>query len=212
MGKVIAVFNQKGGVGKTTTNVNLTASLGAMGKKILVLDLDPQGNTTSGYGIDKQSVDGTIYDVIIDGVDINETILNTEFENIDIVASDTDLAGCEIELTSRESREYILKNSIDKVRDNYDYIFIDTPPIGVVTDAGIISTYSDGCVFVVGSKQCDVEIAKVSKQRLEDVGANIIGAVLNKFEAEGNGYNYYNYYYQHESGRKARNKKKAAAL
>ena len=212
MGKVIAVFNQKGGVGKTTTNVNLTASLGAMGKKILVLDLDPQGNTTSGYGIDKQSVDGTIYDVIIDGVDINETILNTEFENIDIVASDTDLAGCEIELTSRESREYILKNSIDKVRDNYDYIFIDTPPIGVVTDAGIISTYSDGCVFVVGSKQCDVEIAKVSKQRLEDVGANIIGAVLNKFEAEGNGYNYYNYYYQHESGRKGRNKKKAAAL
>ena len=134
MGKVIAVFNQKGGVGKTTTNVNLTASLGAMGKKILVLDLDPQGNTTSGYGIDKQSVDGTIYDVIIDGVDINETILNTEFENIDIVASDTDLAGCEIELTSRESREYILKNSIDKVRDNYDYIFIDCPPsLGMLT-------------------------------------------------------------------------------
>ena len=128
MGKVIAVFNQKGGVGKTTTNVNLTASLGAMGKKILVLDLDPQGNTTSGYGIDKQSVDGTIYDVIIDGVDINETILNTEFENIDIIASDTDLAGCEIELTSRESREYILKNSIDKVRDNYDYIIMDCPP------------------------------------------------------------------------------------
>ena len=212
MGKVIAVFNQKGGVGKTTTNVNLTASLGAMGKKILVLDLDPQGNTTSGYGIDKQSVDGTIYDVIIDGVDINETILNTEFENIDIIASDTDLAGCEIELTSRESREYILKNSIDKVRDNYDYIFIDTPPIGVVTDAGIISTYSDGCVFVVGSKQCDIEMAKIAKKRLEDVGANIIGAVLNKFEAEGNGYNYYNYYYQHESGRKGRNKKKAAAL
>ena len=128
MSKVIAVFNQKGGVGKTTTNVNLTASLGAMGKKILVLDLDPQGNTTSGYGIDKQSVEKTIYDVIIEGVDINETILNTEFENIDIVAADTDLAGCEIELTSRESREYILKNSLDKVRDNYDYIFIDCPP------------------------------------------------------------------------------------
>ena len=97
MSKVIAVFNQKGGVGKTTTNVNLTASLGTMGKKILVLDLDPQGNTTSGYGIDKQSVEKTIYDVIIEGVDINETILNTEFENIDIVAADTDLAGCEIE-------------------------------------------------------------------------------------------------------------------
>lgn len=134
MSKVIAVFNQKGGVGKTTTNVNLTASLGAMGKKILVLDLDPQGNTTSGYGIDKQSVEKTIYDVIIEGVDINETILNTEFENIDIVAADTDLAGCEIELTSRESREYILKNSLDKVRDNYDYIFIDCPPsLGMLT-------------------------------------------------------------------------------
>ena len=128
MSKVIAVFNQKGGVGKTTTNVNLTASLGSMGKKILVLDLDPQGNTTSGYGIDKQSVERTIYDVIIEGVEINEAILSTEFDNIDIVASDTDLAGCEIELTSRESREYILKNSIDKVRDNYDYIFIDCPP------------------------------------------------------------------------------------
>ena len=105
-----------------------------------------------------------------------------------------------------------MKDFINELREYYDYIFIDTPPIGVVTDAGIISTYSDGCVFVVGSKQCDVEIAKVSKQRLEDVGANIIGAVLNKFEAEGNGYNYYNYYYQHESGRKGRNKKKAAAL
>ena len=134
MSKVIAVFNQKGGVGKTTTNVNLTASLGSMGKKILVLDLDPQGNTTSGYGIDKQSVERTIYDVIIEGVEINEAILSTEFDNIDIVASDTDLAGCEIELTSRESREYILKNSIDKVRDNYDYIFIDCPPsLGMLT-------------------------------------------------------------------------------
>ena len=82
MSKVIAVFNQKGGVGKTTTNVNLTASLGTMGKKILVLDLDPQGNTTSGYGIEKHAVERTIYDVIIDGVDISETILKTEFEKL----------------------------------------------------------------------------------------------------------------------------------
>lgn len=134
MGKVIAVFNQKGGVGKTTTNVNLTASLGSIGKKILVLDLDPQGNTTSGYGIDKHLVEKTIYDVVIDGVDIDETILTTEFENVDIVAADTDLAGCEIELTSRDSREYILKNAINKVKDKYDYIFIDCPPsLGMLT-------------------------------------------------------------------------------
>ena len=207
MGKVIAVFNQKGGVGKTTTNVNLTASLGAMGKKILVLDLDPQGNTTSGYGIDKQSVDGTIYDVIIDGVDINETILNTEFENIDIVASDTDLAGCEIELTSRESREYILKNSIDKVRDNYDYIFIDTPPIGIVSDASIISSYSDGVIFVVGSEEVDSNLAKVAKERLDSVNSNILGVILNKYKTETNS-EYYNYYYHSQEEKKKKRKRK----
>ena len=207
MSKVIAVFNQKGGVGKTTTNVNLTASLGSMGKKILVLDLDPQGNTTSGYGIDKQSVERTIYDVIIEGVEINEAILSTEFDNIDIVASDTDLAGCEIELTSRESREYILKNSIDKVRDNYDYIFIDAPPIGIVTDAGIISTFTDGCIFVVGAGEADIEMAKVSKERLEKVGANILGVVLNKFESSGAS-GYYNYYYEQETKARGNGRRK----
>ena len=180
MGKVIAVFNQKGGVGKTTTNVNLTASLGAMGKKILVLDLDPQGNTTSGYGIDKQSVDGTIYDVIIDGVDINETILNTEFENIDIVASDTDLAGCEIELTSRESREYILKNSIDKVRDNYDYIFIDCPPsLGMLTINSL--TAVDSVLIPI---QCEYYALEGLGQLLNTV--NLVKKHLNKnFDIEG---------------------------
>ena len=108
MSKVVAVFNQKGGVGKTTTNVNLTASLGTMGKKVLVLDLDPQGNTTSGYGIDKNSVESTIYEVMLDDADIKEAILNTEFDNIDIIASATELSGAEIELTSMENREFIV--------------------------------------------------------------------------------------------------------
>ena len=87
------MFNQKGGVGKTTTNVNLSASIGKIGKKVLVLDLDPQGNTTSGYGIDKSSVESTIYEVMLDGLDIKEAILNTEFENIDIIASATEFIG-----------------------------------------------------------------------------------------------------------------------
>ena len=176
MGKVIAVFNQKGGVGKTTTNVNLTASLGAMGKKILVLDLDPQGNTTSGYGIDKQSVDGTIYDVIIDGVDINETILNTEFENIDIVASD---------------REYILKNSIDKVRDNYDYIFIDCPPsLGMLTINSL--TAVDSVLIPIQCEYYALEgvsqlmgTIKLVKSRLNP-NLDIQGVVLSMFDGRAN--------------------------
>ena len=134
MSKVVAVFNQKGGVGKTTTNVNLTASLGAMGKKVLVLDLDPQGNTTSGYGIDKNTVESTIYEVMLDGADIKEAILNTEFDNIDIIASATELSGAEIELTSMENREFILKNALESVKDDFDFIFIDCPPsLGIIT-------------------------------------------------------------------------------
>ena len=194
MSKVIAVFNQKGGVGKTTTNVNLTASLGAMGKKILVLDLDPQGNTTSGYGIDKQSVEKTIYDVIIEGVDINETILNTEFENIDIVAADTDLAmtaGCEIELTSRESREYILKNSLDKVRDNYDYIFIDCPPsLGMLTINSL--TAVDSVLIPIQCEYYALEgvsqlmgTIKLVKSRLNS-NLDIQGVVLSMFDGRAN--------------------------
>ena len=134
MGKVIAVFNQKGGVGKTTTNVNLSASVAKMGKRVLVLDLDPQGNSTSGYGVEKNEVENTIYEVLINNDSIEEAIIKTEFENIDIVASATELAGAEIEFTGIEEREYILKKAIDKVRDNYDYIFIDCPPsLGMLT-------------------------------------------------------------------------------
>ena len=191
MSKVIAVFNQKGGVGKTTTNVNLTASLGTMGKKILVLDLDPQGNTTSGYGIEKYEVETTIYDVIIDGVDISETILKTEFENIDIVSSDTDLAGCEIELTSRDNREYILKNAIDKVRDNYDYIFIDCPPsLGMLTINSL--TAVDSVLIPIQCEYYALEgvsqlmgTIKLVKSRLNPE-LDIQGVVLSMFDGRAN--------------------------
>ena len=191
MSKVIAVFNQKGGVGKTTTNVNLTASLGTLGKKILVLDLDPQGNTTSGYGIEKYEVERTIYDVIIDGVDISETILKTEFENIDIVSSDTDLAGCEIELTSRDNREYILKNAIDKVRDNYDYIFIDCPPsLGMLTINSL--TAVDSVLIPIQCEYYALEgvsqlmgTIKLVKSRLNPE-LDIQGVVLSMFDGRAN--------------------------
>ena len=104
MGKSIAVFNQKGGVGKTTTNVNLSASIGKLGKKVLVLDMDPQGNTTSGYGIDKDNIENTIYEVIIENLDIRDAIIKTEFENIDIIPSASELSGAEIELANEKDR------------------------------------------------------------------------------------------------------------
>lgn len=134
MGKVIAVFNQKGGVGKTTTNFNLSASIGQMGKKVLVLDLDPQGNSTSGYGIEKSEVETTIYEVLLNNDSIRDAIIKTEFDNIDIVAAATELAGAEIEFTDIPEREYILKKAINEVKDEYDYIFVDCPPsLGMLT-------------------------------------------------------------------------------
>lgn len=134
MCKVLAIINQKGGVGKTTTNVNLSASIGQMGKKVLVLDLDPQGNSTSGYGIEKSEVETTIYEVLLNNDSIRDAIIKTEFDNIDIVAAATELAGAEIEFTDIPEREYILKKAINEVKDEYDYIFVDCPPsLGMLT-------------------------------------------------------------------------------
>lgn len=134
MSKVIAVFNQKGGVGKTTTNVNLSACIAESDKKVCVIDIDPQGNTTSGLGVDKNNMDYTIYDVILDEVDIKDTIVSTEYKNLDLIASSAELAGAEIEITEMENRELRLKNAISKIKENYDYIFIDCPPsLGLLT-------------------------------------------------------------------------------
>ena len=135
MGKAIAIFNQKGGVGKTTTNINLGACLALMGKKVLILDIDPQGNTTSGIGIKKKSLDYTVYDLLIEeDFNTKNAVLHTNIKGLDIIPASVDLAGAEIELVQLDGREKRLKKAIDKVRDSYDYIFIDCPPsLGLLT-------------------------------------------------------------------------------
>lgn len=135
MGKAIAIFNQKGGVGKTTTNINLSACLAMKGKKVLVVDIDPQGNTTSGIGIVKRKLQYTIYDVIVNkDFDISKAILHTKTEGLDILPASVDLAGAEIELVNLEGRERRLKKAIDKVKPLYDFVFIDCPPsLGLLT-------------------------------------------------------------------------------
>ncbi|MBR5740347.1 MAG: ParA family protein [Firmicutes bacterium] len=135
MGKAIAIFNQKGGVGKTTTNINLAACLAIRGKKILVLDIDPQGNTTSGLGVSKRKLTDTVYNILIDKTfDPRRAIIHTSVENLDLIPASVDLAGAEVELVQIEEREKTLKKGLDRVKDDYDYIFIDCPPsLGLLT-------------------------------------------------------------------------------
>lgn len=135
MGKVIAIFNQKGGVGKTTTNINLATCLALKGKKILIIDIDPQGNTTSGIGIDKKNLDNTIYEVLVlENIDPKKAILPTIVKDLYIIPSSVKLAGAEVELVELEAREKKLKKAIDKIKSDYDFIFIDCPPsLGLLT-------------------------------------------------------------------------------
>jgi len=135
LGKAIAIFNQKGGVGKTTTNINLAACLAVSGKKVLVLDIDPQGNTTSGLGIAKRELEDTVYNILVDtDYDPRNAIIETGVDNLDLIPASVDLAGAEVELVQIEGRERALKAGIDKIKDNYDYIFIDCPPsLGLLT-------------------------------------------------------------------------------
>ena len=134
MGKIVAFLNQKGGVGKTTTCVNMAGYLAQMGKKVLLLDIDPQGNASSNLGFEKDSKPKTIYNVIVDDNTIEEVIQKTKLENLDIIPSDVDLAGAEIELVQMNNREKIVRNILRKIVNNYDYICIDCPPsLGLIT-------------------------------------------------------------------------------
>lgn len=128
MGRTIVIANQKGGVGKTTTAINLSASLAEMEKKVLVIDIDPQGNTSSGLGIEKDEIENTVYELLLGEVPLENCIQKGIFENMDIVSSNINLAAAEIELTGIAEKEYILKKAVDTVREQYDFIIIDCPP------------------------------------------------------------------------------------
>ena len=151
VGRIIAIANQKGGVGKTTTSVNLSACLAHIGKKVLLIDTDPQGNATSGVGVNKGEVQQCIYDILIDDVNIKDVIRSTKVENLDIVPATISLAGAEIELVSTISREVRMKHAIQEAKDLYDYIIIDCPPsLGLLTINAL--TAADSIIIPV---QCE---------------------------------------------------------
>lgn len=128
MGRIIAIANQKGGVGKTTTAINLSACLAEAGKKVLTIDLDPQGNTTSGLGLEKEELENTVYELMIGNCTIRESVQKTKIEKLSVIPSDINLAGAEIELLDISEKEYILKNEVDYIQDDFDFIIIDCPP------------------------------------------------------------------------------------
>ena len=128
MGRIIAIANHKGGVGKTTTAINLSASLASLGKKVLAIDMDPQGNMSSGLGVDKNEVEKTVYDLIIGNIGIEECIYEEVIENLDVLPSNIDLSAAEIELIGVDNKEYILRDEVNKVKEKYDFIIIDCPP------------------------------------------------------------------------------------
>ena len=128
MGRIIAIANQKGGVGKTTTSINLSACIGARGKKVLVIDMDPQGNTTSGYGIQKNELENTVYELIMGDCSVEDCILKEVVPNVSVLPANVNLAAAEIELIGVKDKDFILKNEIDWVKDSYDFVIIDCPP------------------------------------------------------------------------------------
>lgn len=164
--RIIAVANQKGGVGKTTTAINLSACLAEAGKKVLIIDADPQGNSTSGLGFEKNEIENTIYEILLDEIKIQDAILNTCVENLQILPSNINLSGAEIELIGKEKREYILSNAVNTIKDNYDFIIIDCPPsLNLITINALTS--SDTVLVPI---QCEYFALEGLEQLLHTIG------------------------------------------
>ncbi|AIQ55524.1 MULTISPECIES: ParA family protein [Paenibacillus] len=165
MSKIIAIANQKGGVGKTTTSVNLGAGMATLGKRVLLVDIDPQGNTTSGVGVNKADVANCIYDILINEVNPQDTIQHTQIDGLDIIPATIQLAGAEIELVSTISRELKLKKALNAVKSNYDYIIIDCPPsLGILTINSL--TAADSVIIPI---QCEYYALEGLSQLLNTV-------------------------------------------
>ena len=191
MGKIIAITNQKGGVGKTTTAVNLSCSVAELGKKVLLVDFDAQANATSGYGISRRSLDKNVYDALLGQADVRECIRKTAVSGVDILPATKDLAGAEIELVSVEHRTSLLKNALDQVRHLYDYIFIDCPPsLGLLTLNALTAANS-----VLAPIQCEyyaleglsqlIAIIKKVKQNFNP-GLHLEGVLLTMYDGRLN--------------------------
>ncbi len=188
MGKIVSFSNQKGGVGKTTTCVNMAAYIAASGKRVLLIDMDPQGNATTGMGFSKSTLKKSVYNVLIDDEKASDNILKTELEGMDILPSNIDLAGAEVELVYKRSREKVLKNALAEVRDRYDYIFIDCPPsLGLLTinalaaaDSVIIPIQSE-YYALEGLSQLMNSITLVKQHLNPDL--NVDGVVLTMYDS-----------------------------
>ncbi len=175
MGKIISVINQKGGVGKTTTAVNLSAAMGLENKKILLVDADPQGNSTSGYGINKKELEFSSYELMLSQCKIQDAILTTKYKNVDIIPSSINLAGVEIELSAVTGREKILKNYLNEIKENYDFIFIDCPPsLGIITLCAL--TACDTALIPI---QCEYYALEGLSQLINTI--NMVKKSLNPF-------------------------------